>query len=172
MAWFWYFCSQNNLEMKINIGIEEKNTQKVTALLSKLLADEFVLYTKTRNAHWNLEGEGFHGLHVFFEEQFNQLDNMIDTVAERIRAIGHFAPGSLKQFLALTQLNEGNAAGNSGTAFIKTLLEDHLGIIIFLRENIDPFAAGYRDYASSDLLTGLLSDHEKMVWMLNAHLKV
>jgi len=157
--------------MKINIGIREENTQEVSIRLSKLLADEFILYTKTRNAHWNLEGTEFHGLHVFFEDQFNRLDEMIDSIAERIRAIGHFAPGSLKRFLELTHLSEDDAADNYGKTFMKNLLEDHIAIIIFLRENIDLFATGYKDYGSSDFLTGLLSVHEKMVWMLNAHLK-
>lgn len=157
--------------MKINIGVQEEHLQEITIRLSKLLADEFVLYTKTRNAHWNLEGDGFHGLHVFFEEQFNQLDENIDNVAERIRILGHFAPGSLKRFLELTHLDEIDFNDNSGLALITGLLKAHISIIFFLRENIDLFAADYKDSASSDLLTELLAAHEKMAWMLKAHLK-
>jgi starvation-inducible DNA-binding protein len=157
--------------MKNNIGISETNKQEVVDQLSKILADEYVLYTKTRNAHWNLEGIGFHGLHVFFEEQFNQLDEMIDSIAEHIRSLGHYSPGSLKSFLDLTHLSEDSGGGNSGTSYMATILEDHLSIIFILRENIDVFAATYKDYGSSDFLTGLISAHEKMAWMLSSHLK-
>jgi starvation-inducible DNA-binding protein len=157
--------------MENNIGITETAKQAVVNELAKVLADEYILYTKTKNAHWNLEGTGFHGLHVFFEEQFNQLDEMIDSIAERIRALGHYAPGSLKHFLELTRLSEDAGSGNSGTAYITNILEDHRSIIFTLRENIDAFATKYKDYGSSDFLTGLISAHEKMAWMLSAHLQ-
>lgn len=156
--------------MKNNIGISEDNKQKVVNELSKILADEYVLFTKTKNAHWNLEGAGFHGLHIFFEEQFTQLDEIIDSIAERIRSLGHYSPGSLKSFLELTRLSENNGGANSGTSYITNILEDHRSIIFTLRENIDVFASSYKDYGSSDFLTGLISTHEKMAWMLNSHL--
>jgi starvation-inducible DNA-binding protein len=159
-----------NLIMKINIGISEENTGKVVNELSKLLADEFVLYTKTKNAHWNLEGAGFHGLHLFFEEQFKRLDEMIDSIAERIRALGHYSPGTIKMFLELTRLSEDQGGSNSGPSYITNILEDHKSIIFKLREIIDRFASEYKDYGSSDFLTGLTVTHEKMVWMLASHL--
>ena len=87
--------------MQENIGLTVKNSQAVTDELLKLLADEYVLYTKTRNAHWNVEGPDFHEKHKFFESQYEQLDDIIDNVAERIRAIGHYAPASLRSFLSL-----------------------------------------------------------------------
>src|SRR5271170_3323165 len=93
-----------NVEAKI--GINNENISKVAHSLSIILADEYVLYTKTRNAHWNLEGPDFHSKHRFFDEQNAQLDEVIDTVAERIRSIGHYAPASLKQFLQLTHFSE------------------------------------------------------------------
>lgn len=92
--------------MKINIGINEADRQAVSDQLAKLLADEFVLYTKTRNAHWNIEGPDFHSMHVFFEQQYNELDEIMDSVAERIRKIGHYAPATLTQLLQLTHLTE------------------------------------------------------------------
>src|ERR1035437_8476421 len=92
--------------METNIGITQKNRQAVSIELSILLADEYVLYTKTRNAHWNVEGNDFHTMHKFFEVQYEQLDEIMDSVAERIRTIGHYAPATLKSFLDLTHLSE------------------------------------------------------------------
>ncbi|MEJ0056126.1 MAG: DNA starvation/stationary phase protection protein [Bacteroidota bacterium] len=157
--------------MKTNIGIKEPNTLAVAKELSKLLADEFVLYTKTRNAHWNVEGADFHSAHTFFEAQYEQLDDIMDEVAERIRSIGHYAPATLKNYLSLTHLSEMIRSKNDSMGFIKELLTDHEEIIVFLRGNIDPFAKKYLDQGTSDFVTGLLEKHEKMAWMLRSHLK-
>ena len=156
--------------MKASIGISPANLQGVSTELSKLLADAFVLYTKTRNAHWNVEGPDFHTKHVFFEEQYEQLDEIMDSVAERIRQLGHFAPATLKRFLNLTHLTEQLDQRNDSLAFIKELLVDHENIIIFLRENINKFANEYGDLGTSDFITGLMETHEKMAWFLRAHL--
>lgn len=155
--------------MKINIGITEKNRQSVADQLSKLLADEFVLYTKTRNAHWNVEGADFHSMHIFFENQYNALDEIMDSVAERLRKIGHYAPATLSQFLQLTHLTERSESKNNSAGFLKELLADHENIIEFIRGNINPFADDYKDMGSSDFITGLLQEHEQMAWMLRAH---
>ncbi|HVW61565.1 MAG TPA: DNA starvation/stationary phase protection protein [Puia sp.] len=157
--------------MNTNIGISQQNLQKVAAELSKLLADEFVLYTKTRNAHWNVEGPDFHSMHIFFEQQYNALDETMDSVAERIRQLGHFAPATLKSFLSLTHLTEISREKNDSQGFLKELLVDHENIIIFIRENINRFANEYGDLGTSDFITGLMEEHEKMAWMLRAHLK-
>jgi len=153
------------------IGINEESRKAVSDQLAKLLADEFVLYTKTRNAHWNVEGTDFHSMHLFFESQYEQLDDFMDSVAERIRTIGHYAPATLKSFLDLTHLTEKTRDKNDSLSFIKELLEDHESIIEFIRGNIDPFASKYHDYGTSDYITGLMEDHEKMAWMLRAHLR-
>ncbi|HSZ26200.1 MAG TPA: DNA starvation/stationary phase protection protein [Cytophagaceae bacterium] len=157
--------------MKTTIGISEASSQAVSVQLAKLLADEYVLYTKTRNAHWNIEGADFHSMHTFFEAHYEQLDEIIDGVAERIRMIGHYAPATLKSFLSLTHLTESTNSANNSAGFIKELLEDHCSIIEFLRGNINSFANEYHDFGSSDYITGLLQEHEKMAWMLRAHLK-
>jgi starvation-inducible DNA-binding protein len=157
--------------MKNIIGINEESRQAVSDQLVKLLADEFVLYTKTRNAHWNVEGPDFHSMHVFFESQYEQLDEFMDSVAERIRTIGHYAPATLTSFLSLTHLTEKTRDKNDSLSFIKELVEDHESIIEFIRGNIDPFASKYHDYGTSDYITGLMEDHEKMAWMLRSHLK-
>jgi starvation-inducible DNA-binding protein len=156
--------------MKTNIGISAKNLQAVTQELSKMLADEFVLYTKTRNAHWNVEGTDFHSMHVFFEQQYNELDETMDSVAERIRQLGHYAPATLQSFLQLTHLTEKLGEKNDSLGFIKELVMDHEAIIVNLRENIKRFADEYGDAGTSDFITGLMEEHEKMAWMLRAHL--
>src|SRR5579872_6710563 len=157
--------------MKPNIGITDKNRQAVSEQLAKLLADEFVLYTKTRNAHWNVEGADFHSMHLFFESQYEALDETMDIVAERIRQLGHYAPATLQSFLSLTHLTEKLGERNDSPGFIKELLTDHENIIIFLRENINKFANVHGDAGTSDFITGLMEGDEKMAWMLRAHLK-
>ena len=155
--------------MKINIGITEANRRSVSEQLTKLLADEFVLYTKTRNAHWNVEGADFHSMHIFFEKQYEQLDELVDSVAERLRKIGHYAPATLTQFLGLTHLSEKTNGKNDSAGFIKELLEDHESIITFLRGNIEPFANKYHDQGTSDFITALMQTHEEIAWMLRAY---
>jgi starvation-inducible DNA-binding protein len=157
--------------MNTSIGISPKNLQAVAAELAKLLADEFVLYTKTRNAHWNVEGPDFHSMHIFFEQQYEELEDKVDEVAERIRKLGHYAPATLQSFLQLTHLTEKADQRNGSLDFIKELVTDHENIIIFLRENIKPFADVYGDAGTSDFITGLMEEHEKMAWMLRAHIK-
>lgn len=157
--------------MKANIGIKQESISKVVDVLTKVLADEFVLYTKTRKAHWNVEGPDFYNKHIFFEQQYEALDEIVDNIAERIRTLGHYAPGTLKEYLALTHLTEESRANNDSTGYIKELLADHESILIHLRENINNFAAELHDAGTSDYITGLLENHEKMAWMLRAHLK-
>src|ERR1700749_2804025 len=98
--------------MKQNIGISPEHLSEISKTLSHILADEFVLYTKTRNAHWNIEGPDFHSMHVLFESQYNELAEVVDKIAERIRMLGHYAPATLKQFLELTHLTEQTRAKN------------------------------------------------------------
>lgn len=155
----------------IKIGITESSSAEVALELSKILADEFVLYTKTRNAHWNVEGADFYAIHKFFENQYEQLDEAMDDVAERIRAIGHYAPATLKIYLQLTHLSEESREDNDSAGYIKELLAYHQTLIIHLRENINKFATEYHDLGTSDFITGLMETHEKMAWMLRAHLK-
>lgn len=157
--------------MKTEIGITNSHSQAVANELAKMLADENVLYIKTKNAHWNIEGADFYDKHKFFETQFGQLDGFIDSVAERIRSIGHYAPATLKSYLSLTQLTEKKSEQNDSQGFIKELLEDHESIIINLREHIHSFANDYQDLGTSDFITGLMESHEKMAWFLRSHLK-
>ena len=157
--------------MEPQIGITKDNLAKAAQVLSVFLADEFILYAKTRNAHWNVEGADFHEKHKFFEAQYEQLDETMDDVAERIRALGHYAPATLKSYLELTHLSEQSRSANDGAGFVRELLGDHESIIIRLRENINQFANDLHDAGTSDFITGLMEKHEKMAWMLRAQLK-
>ena len=157
--------------MKTTIGISDSNRKTVAAQLGILLADEFVLYTKTLNAHWNIEGSDFHAIHLYFEELYEQSSETVDSVAERIRQLGHYAPGTLKEFLGLTHLTEQLKGGNSSMDLIKNLLGDHESIIEFIRSNIKEFSDAHKDAGTSDFVTSLMEKHEKTAWMLRAHLK-
>jgi len=157
--------------MNPEIGIKKENLSKVAQALSGFLADEFLIYLKTRNAHWNIEGPDFHQMHKFFEEQYEQLDETMDQVAERIRMLGHYAPATMRSYLELTHLTEQSREKNDSAGFIKELLGDHESIIIRLRENINLFSSELNDLGTSDFITGLMETHEKMAWMLRAHLK-
>ena len=157
--------------MKPNIGIKEEHRKAVSDQLARLLADEFVLYTKTRNAHWNVEGPDFHAMHVFFEQQYEALDEVMDSVAERIRKIGHYAPATLSQFLQLTHLTERNESPNDSAGYLRELLADHERIIEFIRGNINAFANDFQDAGTSDFITGLMETHEGMAWMLRSHFR-
>ncbi|WP_165748361.1 Dps family protein [Cellulophaga sp. Z1A5H] len=154
--------------MKTNIGITEEDRAKVAEHLSKILADEFLIYTKTLRAHWNLEGIDFHTKHVFFEDHYNAIKEFVDSVAERIRKIGHYAPATLKQFLQLTHLSEEIEGDNSSLNYMKVLLQDHDTIIIEIRKIIPEIEEELNDVGTADFLTGLLQEHEEMAWMLRA----
>jgi starvation-inducible DNA-binding protein len=156
--------------MKPNIEIAEKHLEGIALLLNTLLADEYVLYTKTRNAHWNIQGPNFIALHKFFESQYDELDVIIDDVAERVRTLGHFALGTLKDFTSMTRLSEHNHNFSDSKHIIQTLMEDHEGVIRSLRKDITSMAEEYRDLGTADFMTGVMEQHEKMSWMLRASL--
>lgn len=156
--------------METQIGITGDNRAKVAHELSRILADAFVLYAKTRNAHWNVEGADFYAKHKFFEDQYEQLDEIMDDIAERMRALGHYAPATLKSFLQLTSLSEKSRSKNDSHGFIEELLRDHEAVIMNLRSRINQFANEFHDAGTSDFVTGLMEIHEKMAWMLRAHL--
>ncbi len=156
--------------MKANIGISEEHLQQVALELNKALADLVVLYTKTRNYHWNVEGSSFMELHKFYEEQYDKLEEAIDEVAERIRSLGHYAEGRMADFLKLTSLLEQEYT-NEPKAQLTNLLNDHETIIRNLRRLVDEFDVKYKDKGTSDFVTGLMEDHEKMAWMIRSYLK-
>lgn len=157
--------------MRTNIGTEKADRRLITEQLNRLLANQYVLYTKTRNAHWNVIGSDFHAAHRFFEEQYNELSQMIDAVAERIRALDFTAPGSLNEFLNYSSLAELRGIKQTSLVFMAALLEDHEAIIRFVRPLITLFDEKYKDAGTADFVASLLEKHEKMAWMLRAHLE-
>lgn len=156
--------------MKIDIGVSENHLQAVSLELNRVLADEFVLTTKTRNYHWNVEGNNFMEMHKFYESQYNELDAIIDDVAERVRALGHYSEGRLKDFLSLAHLDEPDYT-NKQEEQLKNLLNDHETIIQNLRKLITLFAEEHKDLGTSDFVTGLMEKHEKMAWFIRSYLR-
>jgi starvation-inducible DNA-binding protein len=156
--------------MKPDFEITDIKLKEVATLLNTLLADEYILYTKTRNAHWNIEGKNFSELHKFFEGQYEPLDIIIDNTAERVRALGHFALGTLKDFLQVSRLSEQNDKFSDQSSIIQTLLTDHESIIRFLSRDII-IASECKDLGTADFMTGIMEQHEKMAWMLRSYLQ-
>lgn len=156
--------------MQANLGIPDPHLQAVALELNKLLADEFVLYAKTRNYHWNVEGSNFMEMHKLYEGQYEQLDEIIDNVAERIRALGHYAQARLKDYTRLTNLEEQEYTTEQ-KAQLQNLLVDHETIIKELRRMITLFADEHKDLGSSDFVTGLMQEHEKIAWFIRSYLK-
>lgn len=156
--------------MKANIGISENNLQSVAKRLNQILADEYILYTKLRNYHWNVEGSNFMELHKLYEDQYTGIDEAIDEIAERVRMLGHYAEGRLVDFLKLTSLLETESTNNPKTQ-LENLLSDHETIIRGLRDDITRFSDEYRDLGNADFVTGLMEKHEKWAWFVRAYLK-
>jgi starvation-inducible DNA-binding protein len=156
--------------MKNSIEITAQNRKGVAGDLGKILADEYVLYTKTRHAQWNIEGPNFLDKHKFFEAQFGELNGMIDNVGERIRTLGHYVDAMLKAFLSVTQFTAQKREKNDSQGYLRELLIDHETLIMSLRGNIPVFANEYHDLDNSDFITGLVETHEKMAWFLRSHL--
>jgi starvation-inducible DNA-binding protein len=154
---------------KINLGIPEKNRKTIVQGLSRVLADSYTLYVKTHKFHWNVTGPFFSQLHSTFEEQYTQLQEAVDSLAERIRALGEFAPGSFGEFQQLSSIKEQKGVP-AAMDMVSELLKDHETIARVIRE-ILPETDEAEDDASNDLLTGRLREHEKTAWMLRAMLE-
>lgn len=154
--------------MKTNIGLSEKNRKGSVDILNRVLSDEYVLYTKTRNYHWNVTGSDFNELHKFFESQYGELEGIVDEVAERARALSGNSLGTLKEFLQQTRLKEFPADYPAARKMIANLLADHESVIQSLREDLVSCDEKFGDMGTSDFLTGLMEQHEKMAWMLRS----
>ncbi|SUO96316.1 Dps family protein [Suttonella indologenes] len=154
--------------MEINIGLNDSQRKAIADGLSKVLADSYSLYIKTHNYHWNVTGPQFNALHTMFESQYTELAPAIDEIAERIRALGHLAPGSYKEFSELTSIKDGD---NRLTAneMVKELVEGQETVARTCRSLISTVdEAG--DEPTADLLTVRMQTHEKNAWMLRAML--
>ena len=156
--------------MKINIGISKKNLDAVTESLSIVLANEVTLYTKTRKFHWNVCGESFMELHKLFENQYTQLEEAIDEIAERISKLGSKTIGTMTEFSKLSIIKEQPNDYPSSKNMISALLADHETVIVHLRKDVDNCAEKYGDAGTADLLTGLMTQHETIAWTLRRYL--
>ncbi|MBU2114635.1 MAG: DNA starvation/stationary phase protection protein [Gammaproteobacteria bacterium] len=152
--------------MKINIGIDEDQRKAIAHGLSVLLADTYTLYLKTHNYHWNVTGPMFQTLHTLFETQYNELALAVDEIAERIRALGEFAPGSYKEYAKLTSIKEADGIP-SAEEMIKDLVKGQEAIAKTAR-SIVPVADNASDEVTLDLLTQRMTVHEKTAWMLRS----
>ena len=157
--------------MNPSIGLSDGDRRGAVEILSALLADEYVLYTKTRNYHWNVVGPQFNDLHKFFESQYEQLDDIVDDVAERARALGGRALGTLHEFKEAARLKEEPGVELTSRDMLARLLADLEVLIRQLRVDLQTAADKHKDAGTSDFLTGHMEAHEKMAWMLRAFLE-
>jgi starvation-inducible DNA-binding protein len=150
-----------------NIGLESDVRHPIVEILNNSLADETVLSRKTHSAHWNASGSGFFEMHILFETQYKQLDEIADKIAERARILGGVAIASFKEFLAHARIDE----QSPNPPEILHLLADHETVIRFLREDIRKCSEEYEDEGTVELLVGVMSLHEKMAWMLRSYIE-
>ncbi len=154
---------------RIDIGIADRDREKIAQGLARVLADTFALYLKTHNFHWNVEGPMFNTLHLMFMEQYTELWNALDPLAERIRALGYPAPGSFKAYAKLASIEETDGVPEA-MQMVRLLVKGHETVARTVR---DVFAVAEKggDEATVDLLTQRLQVHEKTAWMLRSLLK-
>jgi len=156
--------------MKINLGVQPKKLEESQKLLNSLLADEYILYTKTLNYHWNVSGIRFNDLHLFFRVQYEALFQIVDDVAERARTVGAKAFGTTEEFRKHSRLKEFPGKVPEAQSMIENLFEDHQTVIRFLRKSIST-CESYADSGTANFMTDLMENHEKMAWMLRAFLE-
>ena len=154
---------------EIDIGIDTKDRRAVAEGLSHVLADTFTLYLKTHSFHWNVTGPMFRTLHTMFEEQYHELWEALDVIAERIRALGYMAPGSLAQFSEMASIKE-DARVPAAEDMIRQLVEGHESVVRTAR-NVFASSEGAGDQVTQDLLAERMQIHEKTAWMLRSLLQ-
>ena len=154
----------------IDIGISEEHRAKIAGELSKLLADTYTLYLTTHNFHWNVTGPMFNTLHTMFMAQYTELWGAVDPIAERIRSLGHTAPGSYAQFGALASVPDAPAVPPKALAMVQILVDGHEAVARTAR-SLFPLADKAGDEPTADLLTQRLTVHEQTAWMLRSLLE-
>jgi starvation-inducible DNA-binding protein len=153
----------------MDTGLSPKDRAAIAKGLSRLLADTYVVYLKTHNFHWNVEGPMFQTLHQMFMEQYTETWNAIDLVAERIRSLGHYAPGTYAEYLKLARVKE-TPGQPRAEQMVRLLIEGQEAVVKTAREVL-PLAEGADDQPTLDLLTQRMQMHEKNAWMLRSLLK-
>ena len=153
----------------INIGISEKDRKKIVEGLARMQADTYTLYLKTHNFHWNVTGPMFQTLHLMFMTQYNEIWLAVDVIAERIRALGFPAPGSYKEFAALTAIKDSKGVPNA-KEMIRQLVDGQETVIRTARA-VFPIAEAAGDQPTADVLTQRMTVHEQNAWMLRSLLE-
>jgi starvation-inducible DNA-binding protein len=155
--------------MEINTGMSAEQRGAIVQGLSKLLADTYVLYLKTHSFHWNVEGPMFQTLHQMFMEQYTETWNAVDLIAERIRSLGEYAPGTYREYARLTRIKETEGVPRA-EEMVKLLIEGQEAVVRTARETLG-VADEANDQPTLDLLTQRMQAHEKNAWMLRSLLK-
>ncbi len=155
--------------MQIDIGIPEADRAKIAEGLTRVLADTYTLYLKTHNYHWNVTGPMFNTLHTMFEVQYNELWMAVDEIAERIRSLGEYAPGSYGAYADLTSIEEDSGVPKA-EAMLANLVKGHEAVARTARE-VFPLAEDASDEPTADLLTQRMQASEKTAWMLRSMLE-
>ena len=161
---------KNTSAPAIDIGIDKKDRAAIASGLSKLLADTYTLYLTTHNFHWNVKGPMFNSLHAMFMLQYTELWNAVDPIAERIRSLGHDAPGSYGQFASLSSIKDAPAKPPKAMQMVRILMEGHEAVARTARRVL-PLADKAGDEPTADLLTQRLTVHEQTAWMLRSNLE-
>ena len=161
---------KTNLQVEIqpNIGLDSDVRHSVVDILNNALANEAILSQKIRSAHWNVSGSGFFELHILFDSQYKQLNEISDEIAERSRMLGGIAMGSLQEFINFSRIEEQPGS----VPKIMILLADHEATIRFLREDARKCDEEYEDEGTFELLVSVMRLHEKMAWMLRSYLEI
>ena len=154
----------------INIGISDKDRAAIAQGLSRLLADTYTLYLTTHNFHWNVTGPMFNTLHIMFMTQYTELWTAVDPVAERIRSLGHPAPGSYAQFTKLATVPDVPVVPPKAMEMVRILVQGHEAVARTARE-LFPMADKASDEPTADLLTQRMTVHEQTAWMLRSLLE-
>ena len=144
-------------------------TAETADLLAQLLADSYTLYLKTHNYHWNVTGPHFGALHALFETQYTDLALAVDGIAERIRALGHPAPGTYKEFVKLATIKEVDGQPKA-LDMVRHLVTAQEATARTARK-LFPVVDAANDQPTADLLTQRLEVHEKTAWMLRSLLE-
>ena len=162
--------NKEKFSLKRNIDFLEERNIDVVKILNALLSIEYLLYTKTQSYHWNVTGPQLRDLHKLFEEQYIELSEIVDQIAERGRSLDGSAFGTMNEFSHHAKLKEPSDHYPEPCEMIANLLDDHEAVIRQLRGDLETCAVKYRDMGTNDFLTGLMEQHEKMTWMLRAFL--
>lgn len=157
--------------MKLVVAVANEQREGVVSILNTLLSDEYLLYTKARKYHWNVFGPQSNDLHKLFAGHYEQLEELVDDIAQQTRSLGGSAFGTMTEFMQHTRLQEHPGEQPDGRHMLRDLLADHESLIRLLRADRETCDEKFPDLAANDFLTGILERHERMTWMFRAFLR-